>query len=139
MKTDKRNLLDVLKKELEFTEKGGYRNHTRATWRPQFLFQDSPTCPNFEPTDHPTLCSDCIISQLVPLEATSRKIPCRSIPLNEQGDTLDLLYRTATAEETEGKFAQWLKTTIAKLEREQAESLRASDHPVIHVHGNFVV
>jgi hypothetical protein len=139
VKTDKRKLLDVLKKELEFTEKGGYRNHARATWRPQFLFQDSPTCPNFEPTDHPTPCRDCIISQLVPTEATSNKIPCRSIPLNEQGDTLDLLYRTATAEETEGKFSQWLKATIAKLEREQAESLRASDHPVIHVYGNFAV
>jgi len=138
MKTDSRNLLDILKKELEFTEQGGYRQHSRATWRPQFMFQDSPTCPNFEPTDHPTPCNDCVLAQLAPVEAASRKVPCRHISLNEQGETLDLLYRTATAEETEAKFTDWLKTTIARLEREMAESLRASDHPVIHIHGNLV-
>ena len=138
MKTDKRNLLDVLKKELEFTEQGGYRHPVRAAWRPQFMFQDSPTCPNFESKDHSTACDDCILSQLVPVEATSKKFPCRAVPLNEQGDTLDLLYRTATAEETEAKFTDWLKTTIARLEREMAENLRASDHPVIHIPGHFV-
>ena len=137
MGKDKRNLLDVLKKELEFVEKGGYRNPARA-WRPQFMFQDSPTCLNFESSDHPQLCSDCSISQLIPLEVALRKIPCRYIPLNEQGDTLDLLYRTATEKETEGKFVDWLKTTIARLEREEAERLRTSDQPVIHVHGHFV-
>ena len=138
MSKDKRNLLDVLKKELEFVEIGGYRNPARAAWRPQFMFQDSPTCLNFEPSDHPQLCSDCIISQLLPLEVALRKIPCRYIPLNEQGDTLDLLYRTATGQETEAKFTDWLKSNIARLERETAESLRVSDQPVIHVHGHFV-
>jgi hypothetical protein len=138
MSKDKRNLLDVLKKELEFVEKGGYRHPARAAWRPQYMFQDSPTCLNFESSDHPQPCNDCIISQLLPLEAALRKIPCRYIPLNEQGDTLDLLYRTATEKETEGKFVDWLKTTIARLEREKAKSLGNSDQPVIHVHGHFV-
>ena len=138
MKSDKRNLLDVLKKELEFTDNGGYRNAARAAWRPQFLFQDSPTCPNFESNDHPTPCNQCVLSQLVSVEAASKRVPCRYLPLNEQGDTLDLLYRTATTEETEAEFINWLKTTIAKLEREKAESLRALDHPVVHVYGNFV-
>ncbi len=138
MSKDKRNLLDVLKKELEFVEKGGYRNPARAAWRPQFMFQDSPTCLNFEPSDQPKPCIDCSILQLIPLETALRKVPCRYIPLNEQGDTLDLLYRTATEKETEVKFIDWLKTTIARLEREKAESLRTSDLPVIHVHGHFV-
>lgn len=138
MSKDKRNLLDVLKKELEFVEAGGYRNPARAAWRPQFMFQDSPTCLNFESSDHPQPCNDCIVSQLLPVEAALRKTPCRYIPLNEQGDTLDLLYRTATEKETEVKFIDWLKTTITRLEREKAERLRTSDQPVIHVHGHFV-
>lgn len=137
MSKDKRNLLDVLKKELEFVEQGGYRNPARAAWRPQFMFQDSPTCLNFEFSDHPKPCSDCSISQLIPLEAALRKTPCRYIPLNEQGDTLDLLYRTATEKETEAKFVDWLKTSIARLERATAESQRVPDQPVIHVHGHF--
>ena len=50
MTKDKRDLLDVLKAELQFLEKGGYRHTARAEWRPQFIFQDSPTCLNFDPT-----------------------------------------------------------------------------------------
>ena len=129
MKTDHRNLLDVLKKELEFVEKGGYRHPARAAWRPQFMFQDSPSCLNFESSDHPKPCSDCILSQLLPLEMALRKLPCRYIPLNEQGDTLDLLYRTATEKETEAKFIDWLKTAIARLEQEKTESLRYINLP----------
>jgi hypothetical protein len=50
MTNDKRNLVDVLKAELEFLEKGGYRHTARAAWRPQFVFQGSPTCLNFDST-----------------------------------------------------------------------------------------
>ena len=73
MKSDHRNLLDILKKELEFVEKGSYRHPARAAWRPQFMFQDSPTCLNFESSDHPQPCIDCVISQLVPVEAALQK------------------------------------------------------------------
>ena len=48
MNNDKRNLVTVLKAELEFVEKGGYRNISLSAWRPQFIFQDSPTCLNFD-------------------------------------------------------------------------------------------
>jgi hypothetical protein len=138
MKSDKRNLLDVLKKELEFVEKGGYLHPARAAWRPQFMFQDSPTCLNYQPSDYPSSCTDCVMTQLLPAHAQLRKFPCRYISLNEQGDTLDLLYRAATQKETEATFIDWLKTTIARLERQKAESERVSYQPVIHVHGHFV-
>jgi hypothetical protein len=138
MSKDKRNLLDVLKKELEFVEKGGYRHPARAAWRPQFMFQDSPTCLNFDPSHELKPCNDCVMSQLVPPESTLRKFPCRYIPLNEQGDTLDLLYRTATVKETEAKFVAWLKTSIARLERERTTREKDADIPVVHVRGHFV-
>jgi hypothetical protein len=138
MTKDKRDLLDVLKAELEFVEKGGYRHPTRAAWRPQFMFQDSPTCLNFEPTQHPKPCSDCALMQLVPAHSEERKFPCRYIALNEQGDTLDTLYRTGTQEEIESGFSQWLKTTIERLERARVESVRASERPEVHVRARFV-
>jgi hypothetical protein len=49
MTTDKWDLLDVWNAELDFLENGGYRRAARAAWHPQFLFQDSPTCVNFDP------------------------------------------------------------------------------------------
>lgn len=138
MTNDKRDLLDVLKAELEFLEKGGYRHTARAPWRPQFMFQDSPTCLNFDPTQQPRPCSDCLLTQLVPEDLRSKKIPCRYIPLSEHGETIDSFYRTGTQEELEVAVAQWLRATIARLERERAEGLSGSEHPEVHVRARFV-
>jgi hypothetical protein len=122
MNDNKRDVLDVLKDELEFVQKGAYRNPLRAAWRPQFMFQDSPSCLNLDPSQHPKPCSDCALMQLVPEDSQLSKSPCRYIPLNEQGDTLDLLYRTGTHKEIESTFTAWLKTTIARLERERRKA-----------------
>ena len=138
MTNDKRDLLEVLKAELEFLEKGGYRHTARAAWRPQFMFQDSPTGLNFDPTQQPRPCSVCILMQLVPEDLRSKKIPCRYIPLSENGQTIDSFYRTGTQEELQAAVAQWLKTTIARLEREKSEGLRGSEHPEVHVRARFV-
>ncbi len=96
MSNDKRDLLAVLKAELEFVEKGGYRNTDLSAWRPQFIFQDSPTCLNSDSTQPPKPCSDCVLNQLVPTDLRRRNIPCRYIPLNEQGETIDSFYRCGT-------------------------------------------
>jgi hypothetical protein len=117
MTCDTRDLLKVLKAELEFLEKGGYRHTARAAWRPQFIFQDSPTCLNFDPAQPPKPCSDCILMQLVPKEHQNRKIACRYIPLNEQGETIDSFYRFGTRDDLEAVFGRWLRATIQGLEK----------------------
>ena len=140
MMKDKRDLLDVLKAELEFVERGGYRHTPPAAWRPQFVFQDSPTCLNFDPTQPRRPCSDCVLMQFVPEDLRARKIPCRFIALSERGETIDSFYRTScTQEELEAAVRQWLNTTIARLEREKVESLRDSEHPEAHVRAKFVI
>jgi signal transduction histidine kinase len=73
MSKDKRPLLDVLRRELEFVEKGGYRHPSRAPGRPQFMFQDSPTCLNFNASDLPAPCTDCVMMQGVPADSQQRK------------------------------------------------------------------
>jgi hypothetical protein len=117
MSNDKRNLLTVLKAELEFVEKGGYRYTARAAWRPQFIFQDSPTCLNFDPAQQPRPCRECVLMQLVPADSQRRNIACRYIPLNEQGETIDSFYRSGTREELESAMRKWLRATIQRLEK----------------------
>jgi hypothetical protein len=131
MTTHNRHLLEVLKSESEFLEKGGYRHPVRAAWRPQFIFQDSLTCVNFDPTQSPRPCSECALIDVVPADARGRKFPCRHIPLNQRGETLDSLYRSGTQDEIEAALSEWLKTEIAQLVRERAECTRDSEHPEV--------
>jgi len=131
MSNDKRDLLTVLRAELEFVEKGGYRNTDLSAWRPQFIFQDSPTCLNSDPAQPPRPCSECVLNQFVPADLRRRNIPCRYIPLNEQGETIDSFYRCGTREELESALRKWLRTTIQHLDR--ARTSEESGETEIHV------
>ncbi len=131
MSNDKRDLLTVLKAELEFVEKGGYRNTDLSDWRPRFIFQDSPACLNFDPSLTSKPCSECVLMQLVPPQLQSRKIACRYIPLNEQGETIDSFYRSGTRDELESALRKWLRTTIQRLEK--VGHAQESGEPEIHV------
>ena len=127
-----KDLLIALKAELAFIEKGGYRHTARAAWRPYFMFQDSPICLHFDPLTNPKPCSECVLMRFVPENVRNHKIPCRYIPLNEREETVDLFYRCGTQDELEAAVKDWLKTAIARLEREQTESApreNAQDHP----------
>lgn len=119
----KNDVLSTLKKELAFVELGGYRSPQQAAWRPQFIFQDSPTCPNHRNLEEPVACTQCVLIEFVPRECQKERFPCRFIPLDESGQTLDHLYRTGTEEETHAIVANWLTNTIARLEREGSSSL----------------
>ena len=138
MANNEGSLLDVLRAELEFIKEGGYRHTARAAWRPHFMFQDSPTCLNFDPLQPRKPCSDCVLMKLIPEEARARKIPCRYIPLNERGETVDSLYRTGTQEELEGAVVSWLKATINRLERETAQVWLTEERPAVHVKAKVV-
>jgi hypothetical protein len=124
MHKDERDLLEVLKFELEFLEKGGYGRSPREPWRPRYIFEDSPTCMNYDCKESPEPCSSCVLTQLVPPELRDEKIPCRHIPLNALGENLDSLYRYDDQPEIEQTMESWLRATISKLEaaRTQARS-----------------
>ena len=47
MSDDKRDVLEVLKFELSFLEQGGYGRSVRTPWKATSVFQDSPSCLNF--------------------------------------------------------------------------------------------
>ncbi len=121
MAKDERNLLDVLKFELNFLEEGGYGRLPREAWRARLVFLDSPSCINFNSKDR-SPCCECGLMPLVPEKAREEQTPCEHIPLNAHGDTLDSLYRTATQQEIEDVLRGWLKATIQRLEAEGAHS-----------------
>jgi hypothetical protein len=114
-----RDLLTVLKAELAYVESGRYRAPEQAAWRPQFIFEDSPTCLNYGNFGKPQPCNQCPLIEFVPSGFKKERFPCRYIPLDGSGHTLDFLYRMATEEEAHAIVAGWLRTTIARLESEQ--------------------
>src|ERR1700686_2341216 len=132
MQKDERDLLEVLKFELDFLEQGGYGRSPRTPWRPQYIFEDSLTCMNYDSKDNPGPCSDCVLMHLVPPERRSEKIPCRHIPfdVSGSGETLDSLYRCSDQNEIEETVGSWLRTTIRRLEEERIAIQRAqSEQP----------
>lgn len=121
MAKDNCDLLPILKAELEFLETGGYGSSAKTRWRPQFVFEDSPTCLNYGGKQTLLPCTECALSQFVPPDCREERIPCRHIPLNKEGYTVDTYYRIGTQEELESAVASWLRETIRRLEQECVE------------------
>ena len=118
MAFDDRDLLDVLRAELTFMESGGYEGDV-PRWRAGLMFEDSPTCLNRADPACRHACDDCLLSRLAPREARFNRLPCRHISLDPSGITVDDLYRTASYAETKQAVWNWLRNTIAQLEKNQ--------------------
>jgi hypothetical protein len=124
MQKDERDLLEVLKFELKFLEDGGYGRSPKTAWRPQYIFEDSLTCMNYDCRENPRPCGECVLMHLVPRELRSANLPCRHIPLNASGETVDSLYRYGNQCETEETVGGWLRATIQRLEEERLAAQR---------------
>jgi len=129
MAIDDRDLLEVLKFELNFLEKGGYGRSPREPWRAPLVFEDSPTCMNYDSKEQPEPCQACVLMDLVPMSERKQAIPCRHIPLTMAGDTLETLYRWGSQSEIEDVYGKWLRATIHRIEeeRERLSGQRAAD------------
>ena len=86
MSDDKRDILEVLKFELNFLEQGGYGRSVRTPWKPTSAFQDSLTCLNFNDPERSHPCSECFLSDMVPDHLKSEDVPCHHIALNPEGE-----------------------------------------------------
>jgi nitrate/nitrite-specific signal transduction histidine kinase len=64
--------------------------------------------------------------RFVPAERQNEKIPCRHVPLDAAGQTLNTLYAYGTQLEIEEASESWLKTTIHRLEQVRSNADRAS-------------
>src|ERR1051326_8096116 len=91
MKKDERDILEVLRAELDMIEKGGYGRSVRTPWKPTSVFQDSLTCLNFGEPEQVHPCNQCLLYDLVPENSRNETVPCHHIPINQKGDTLSSL------------------------------------------------
>jgi hypothetical protein len=124
--TNTNNTLSTLRQELEFLDHGGYRTpiqyrqplfcmETSVESRKPLFFEESPACPK----KRHTACrpeSGCALMGFVPVEHQHETVPCRHIPLNEKGETIDSLYRTGANEKVERTLRSWLVKTIQQFE-----------------------
>jgi hypothetical protein len=101
--------------ELRFLEDGGYGRSPRTPWRASNVFEDSPTCLNFDDAARPHLCADCSLMEFVPPQFRGENAPCRFIPLTETGETVDHLYRSGTQMGLEEALACWLRKQIQRM------------------------
>lgn len=124
---DRHKLAQILKSELTFLEQGGYRRRARYPWRPNFVFEDSPTCINFQ---HDLVerrpCGECPLIDLVPHDRRNTRFPCRHIDLTESGETVNSFYEHGTDEELEKALGHWLKQTIRELEADESARVQAA-------------
>jgi hypothetical protein len=121
MSGDNHNDLEILESELSFLESGGYSASSRTRWRQQFILVDSPTCLNYGNMQRLLPCSECFWMRFVPQDCYGERIPCRHIPLNVEGYTIDTFYRLGTRKELEAAWEGWLRKTIQQPKAERAQ------------------
>jgi hypothetical protein len=122
MRKDDAELLKMFQFELRFLEDGGYGRSPRAPWRPSYVFEDSPTCLNFDDPARPHPCADCPLMAFVPSQFRGESAPCRFIALTEAEETIDYFYRSGTQMELEESLACWLRKQIERMTKEQANT-----------------
>lgn len=116
MSTDDRDMLEVLKAELDFIEKGGYGRSVRTPWKAKSAFQDSLTCINYTYLEKVHPCNECHLIDFVPGDRRSEEVPCHFIPLNESGQTLEQIEAEDNQQKLEETLKAWLRTKIKAIE-----------------------
>ena len=125
MANDDRDILELLKEELDFIEKGGYGRSVRTPWLAKSPFQDSLTCLNYGYPYRAHPCNECHLLEFVSSEHHGEEVPCHFIPLNEQGETIEDLEAEDNEAKLERKVGDWLRARINEIEEERANQVIA--------------
>ena len=118
MEKDERDLLELLKAELDFVEKGGYGRSVRTPWKETSPFRESLTCVNYALPQKAHPCTECHLIDFVPRDKENEETPCHSIPLNAAGDTVASLEGDQT--KLEAALKQWMRARIEQMEADRA-------------------
>ena len=108
----KRDVLEVLRYELNFLEQGGY-DRVKQLGLPISIFQDSLTCLNHGNQLRPHACHECPLYEFVSAERRTEDIPCHYIQLDHEGQTIEDIPDPRARLE---KVKTWLQATIANLQ-----------------------
>jgi hypothetical protein len=129
MAKDKRDLIELLKTELDFIEKGGYGRSVRTPWKERSPFRDSLTCVNYALPEKAHPCSECQLIDFVPAEKRAESVPCHFIPLTETGDTVEDLEADGNQAMMEEALKEWMRRKIREIEvrRSEIETSRSKE------------
>ena len=125
MAKDDRDILELLKDELDFIEKGGYGRSVRTPWLQKSTFQDSLTCINYGYPYRAHPCNECHLLDFVSPEHHGAEVPCHFIRLNEAGETIEGLEAEENQAKLERKIRDWLRARIKGIEEERASQALA--------------
>ena len=125
MTKDERDILELLKDELEFIEKGGYGRSVRTPWLNKSIFQDSLSCINYGDPYRTQPCNECHLLEFVSPEDRTEDVPCHFIPLNTDGKTIEDLQLRDNEAKLEREVTTWLRARIKEIEEERAEHAKA--------------
>lgn len=113
---DERDILEVLRAELDYVEKGGYGRPAGRAWQPSSAFQDSLTCINFGYPYRAHPCDECLLNDLVPEGLHAAPVPCHHTPLDAEGTTVEDLELEDNQALLEEKVKAWLRARISEIE-----------------------
>jgi hypothetical protein len=113
---DNKAMIEALKLEIEFIERGGYNPSVRDPHRQPRAFRDSITCLNLGLEERQYPCTSCFLSEFVPPgEYPGEATLCHKIPLNDRGDTVESLEGQGDSGKVVAAVLGWLKKTVAEL------------------------
>lgn len=120
MSQGQRDILAILKRELDYIEKGGYgapvKDPTSAT---STIFADSLTCLNYGYPYRTRPCAECPLIEFVPQEKRTSGMPCHEIPLDATGRTVEWFAQREDQSEMQEVVKSWLRQVIQRIESEQ--------------------
>lgn len=117
--TDEPDILELLRAELDYIDKGGYGRSVRTPWQPTSIFQDSLTCLNYGYPYRVHPCGACALNELVPPAHRTEEVPCHHIPLDADGVTVEELESEDNQSKLEEKVKGWLRARIREIEEER--------------------
>jgi len=112
--SDERDMLELLKTELDFIEKGGYGRDVRTPWQLKSSFRDSLSCLNYALLERAHPCDECHLIEFVPDEKRDERVPCHFIPLTVSGDSVETLEGNQPF--LEDVLKRWLRQKIEEIE-----------------------
>ncbi len=119
MPETKKDIVQVLRYELNYLEQGGYESATKEG-ELKSPFRGSFTCINYNNPLRPHACNQCPLYEFVPPSARTEDVPCHHIVLGG-GETVSTLMQSGSRERLMFALEQWLRATIARLEATKAK------------------
>jgi hypothetical protein len=115
MSQEMREILQVLRYELNYLEQGGFERDQVAVGATS-PFLESFTCINYGDPLHSHACRECKLFPFVPEDKRNEELPCHFIRLGPNGETMGELIAKGDSRRLVTVLKNWLRATIARME-----------------------